>query len=73
MAAGMIDPGDSNPVANMEAVCVFPVFFNPADYLMAEHNWQVGRGCPSFDLIQFGVTHPAGTDFHQDFVGVGNG
>ncbi len=45
---------------------VFPIF-NYSNYLMSQYHWQMGRGSPTFDLIQLRVADSAARDSQQDF------
>src|SRR6266540_4076 len=48
------------------ATKVVTTFFHYSDNLMSQNDWQLGRGSPPFDFVQFRVAHSAACHAQQD-------
>ncbi len=53
------DPGNADPLTGSEGTRPRARVHDPPDDLVAEHDGQLRRRHPTFDLVQLRVAHPA--------------
>ena len=69
-AAGMPEPGDADPLAELEARTAGAELIDTPDNLMARDDWNVVLGQVAFNDVQVGSTDGAAGDLEPDFAAV---
>jgi hypothetical protein len=69
---GGIEPCNTDAVTELKFIDGLSLFSDSADYLVAGHDWQLGRLESAFDLVKVRMAGSADRNFDENFVITGD-